>query len=89
VIVRDFNPEDIGIRCRVCELVKPKKEFGNIVWRVCSDCCKKSLRIYSQNLLTKKLCFFNIRGICCLSHEGCIEKNNCPDILVLPKEVFK
>ncbi len=90
---QDFNPKDINVRCRVCNKVKFRKEFDNIIWRICNDCCKeKSLKIKNQNLLTKKLCFFNIKGNCCLNNKSCnennIRKKNCPNLIIIPKEDF-
>ncbi len=40
MVPRDFNPNQIMIRCRVCNKPHPKSDFPTFQ-RVCRDCAEK------------------------------------------------
>jgi len=40
MLIRNFDPNDIFFRCRVCGQSRPKREFPTI-HKVCIDCAHK------------------------------------------------
>lgn len=40
MIMRDFEPGDIVVRCRICKTGHPKSEFPTI-HKVCNECAHK------------------------------------------------